>query len=340
MPMSSHQQARVRRARPLGALLLAAWLAFTVYACVSDRDVPTHGWWEDRGPVVRHETFPEDCSLCHKGKSWSDLVEDFVWDHQAQTGYALNGAHGQAKCLRCHNDRGPVQLFERQGCSGCHEDVHRGLLGSECTKCHTEDDWVAHGQIAEHRRTRFPLTGAHMTTPCWRCHEAAERGEFSREDTRCEACHADDIAMAIDPNHFALGWDNSCERCHLTTTWGSAGFKHFALSTNCDTCHIAEYQAATNPVHTFDFFPQKCEYCHLNETWTPAKLDHPFPRVGFHEPFTCEQCHTPAGNFQGFSCTHCHWHELRNESYRHMKVRDYVWENQACIDCHPSGFVR
>ena len=31
---------------------------------------------------------------------------------------ALRGAHAQAGCLLCHNDRGPVQQFAARGCGG------------------------------------------------------------------------------------------------------------------------------------------------------------------------------------------------------------------------------
>jgi hypothetical protein len=323
--------------RRLVMLALVAFFFSGLYACISERDVPTHGWWSDRGPVVRHDTFPEDCSLCHKGSTWTELVEDFEWDHEAETGYALIGAHEGAECLRCHNDRGPVQLFERQGCGGCHEDIHLGLLGNECSSCHWESDWVPRGQIAEHRLTRFPLTGVHLTTPCWRCHLGSESGIFTLEDVRCASCHQEDLAAAQDPDHALMGWVDSCQRCHLTTSWGGAGFRHFALTSGCQNCHLDDYRSASRPLHTPDSFPIDCQWCHFNESWQPAELDHPYPRVLIHEFFTCEQCHTSIGNFQTFSCTHCHWHDEGNEDFRHKGVRNYVWENQQCVDCHPTG---
>lgn len=330
--------------RALSASPARAWLGWlaalslaVLAACVADRDIPVHGWWSDRGPVIRHDSFPEDCSLCHKGSNWTELVDDFEWDHEAETGYALVGAHAQAKCLRCHNDRGPVQIFERQGCSGCHSDIHRGLLGERCQDCHGESDWVAQGVIAEHRRTRFPLTGAHLATACWQCHEGAERGEFSLEDTRCESCHREEISANQDPNHQVLGWVQDCERCHLPTTWNGAGFRHFALTFNCESCHLDDYQMASRPIHTPDAFPIGCQWCHINDSWAPAELDHPFPRVLIHELFDCEICHLSPGNFQSFGCIQCHWHDEGNEDFRHQRVRNFVWENQQCVDCHPTG---
>ena len=318
-------------------MLLLAILAGALLACISEREVPVHGWWNERGPVIRHADFPADCTLCHKGKTWTELVEDFEFDHQERTGYALEGAHAQAKCLRCHNDRGPVEIFARQGCGGCHEDIHSRQLGRECETCHGEQDWQPQGQIGEHQRTAFPLQGAHLMVPCWRCHEAAERGFFQGLDRRCEACHRDVLLAVAEPDHQLLGWTNSCDRCHLATSWTQAGFLHPAVGSGCITCHQADYFEAVNPAHTPDSFPNACQFCHDNESWSPAPLDHPYPRVLIHAKFTCDQCHIVTGQFQQFSCTHCHWHEEKTEDYNHQKVRGYVWENLQCIACHPDG---
>jgi len=316
----------------LGAGALAALLA-----CVSQPDAPVHGWWKERGPVVRHADFPEDCSLCHTGDTWTELVEDFEYDHEAETGYALVGAHAQAECLRCHNDRGPVQLFARKGCAGCHEDVHRGLLAEGCDRCHGEEDWRAQGQLAEHQRTRFPLTGAHLAAPCWRCHEHAEAGEFSQLDVRCDSCHAAALALALDPDHQALGWNTGCDRCHLTTTWGGAGFRHDVLGFGCASCHFEDYQMAMDPPHTPENFPTACEFCHVNESWAPAEMDHPWPLLTIHEFFFCVECHQSPGQFQSFTCTHCHWHSRGPSFLQHENVRGYVWEEAQCVACHPDG---
>ena len=81
---------------------------------------------------------PADCSLCHVGDDWNEIRSDFRYDHQAQTGVALVGAHAKAECLRCHNDRGPTAAFAVRGCRGCHQDVHLGELGSDCAVCHDE----------------------------------------------------------------------------------------------------------------------------------------------------------------------------------------------------------
>ena len=206
------------------SVLLTAALVSLVLACVMQTpgSAGLHLWWAGFGPVLPHESFPADCKLCHVGDGWQELVSDFEYDHEAETGARLDGAHEEAQCLRCHNDRGPVSVFERMGCQGCHEDLHQGSLGATCTECHTEVTWEPFGQIERHNLTRFPLNGVHAATQCWRCHPGAEVGRFYPVDPQCISCHQADLARAQNPNHQGLGWVNRCDRCHQPTTWSQA----------------------------------------------------------------------------------------------------------------------
>jgi hypothetical protein len=206
------------------ALLLAVALGSLAAACAltGQRSASAHLWWSGYGPVLPHDTFPADCRLCHEGGDWQTMRDDFVFDHGARTGVPLEGAHEWASCLRCHNDRGPVAVFQAQGCGGCHEDVHQGELGTDCTTCHQETSWFPVGQFARHYHTRFPLVGVHASTACRRCHPGAEVGNFLPADTECVTCHASDLAQADNPNHVGLGWVDNCDRCHIPTTWQQA----------------------------------------------------------------------------------------------------------------------
>ena len=132
----------------------------------------------DRTPATERATKTVERVLCHEGTEWRGVRDDFVFDHEAETGVPLVGAHARAACLLCHNDRGPVAVFAAQGCGGCHEDIHRSTLGPDCARCHTEETWRPFGQIEMHARTRFPLVGAHASTSCYRCHPGAEVGYF------------------------------------------------------------------------------------------------------------------------------------------------------------------
>ena len=71
--------------------------------------------------MVPHDTFPGDCNVCHVPESWETIRKDFNFDHETETGIALEGAHARAACLRCHDDRGPVSMYMAHGCGGCHK---------------------------------------------------------------------------------------------------------------------------------------------------------------------------------------------------------------------------
>jgi hypothetical protein len=202
----------------------ALGIAIAVVACASagSRQGSLHRWWSGLGPVVSHEEFPADCSLCHRGARWNDLVSDFEFDHEARTGVPLRGAHAQAMCLRCHNDRGPVAVFAQQGCAGCHVDRHFGELGRQCADCHGETTWMPDEQRVRHYHTRFPLIGAHAGVACHRCHAGAFVGNFLPTDPDCETCHLDEALQVNNPPHAGLGWVNDCDRCHMPTRWQQA----------------------------------------------------------------------------------------------------------------------
>jgi hypothetical protein len=204
------------------------WAACLLAACISARRPPApgdgslHRWWAGFGPVVPHDSFPAECGLCHLADRWDALQEDFRFDHEKETGHPLLGAHREARCLRCHNDRGPVKVFDRRGCAGCHEDFHQGDLGPDCSSCHQQRTWEPKSQAERHQHTRFPLTGAHATVSCHRCHPGSRVGNFMPTDTECASCHRDDVAATTNPPHIPLGWVDNCNRCHIPTRWDQA----------------------------------------------------------------------------------------------------------------------
>lgn len=344
--------------------LICVTLLLGILACSMRRgDVPIHGWWRARGPVVPHDSFPADCSLCHAEGDWKTLRADFTFDHAAQTGVALEGAHAKAECLRCHNDRGPVASFAARGCAGCHEDIHQGHAGSECSTCHTQGDWRPSPEIANHSRTRFPLIGAHAATACWRCHPGAQLGRFDHADPECLSCHASDLARAVAPNHLAQGWTSGCDRCHIPTSWTGAGFNHgtFPLTgqhaviacaqchaggvyagtpQDCFACHAADYNGATNPDHVALNISTQCQDCHSTSTWLGANFNHTGITNG------CVTCHlsdynattNPSHTAAGFptNCENCHdtirW---SNGTFQHaFPITSGRHRNFPCADCH------
>ena len=167
-----------------------------------------HEWWNERGLVIPHASFPADCRLCHLEGDWSKLRPDFEFDHAAETGVALEGAHAAAQCLRCHNDRGPVRAFSQRGCVGCHDDVHQGVRSTGCDQCHGQDNWRVDEDRLAHARSRFPLVGPHASAACRDCHVGIPAGVLEPLDTSCESCHTDDLDRARDPDHARPGLDH------------------------------------------------------------------------------------------------------------------------------------
>jgi hypothetical protein len=287
-PPPSRRSRRDSRAPRAGlALFTAALLAGAValVACPS-RDTDQQQWDEDAwGSVIPHDSFPADCSLCHITERWDEIREDFSFDHEEETGFALTGAHADAACLRCHNDRGPVQMFVDHGCAGCHVDPHEGELGSQCTDCHNDVTWEPTGLILQHQQTRFPLYGSHMAVACNQCHERSDIGDFTGAPVECAACHTTEAATVTVPDHTTNGWLDDCEECHSATKWAPTHYPHpyFPLTgphrIRCDNCHSnpADYtifscttgchdQPKTDEQHTevtgYTYSDAACYSCH------------------------------------------------------------------------------
>jgi hypothetical protein len=353
---STSERAHRRQGR-FGMIVSATLLLLGTFLLVDcNVFVPRQGWNESWGPLVPHDSFPTDCSLCHVSEGWDVIKEDFSFDHEEETGFALNGAHSRAACLRCHNDRGPVDVYVSRGCGGCHADPHQSVLGLDCTRCHGENRWRPEGLIAEHARTSFPLSGSHLSVPCEGCHERGPAGDFRGEPLQCDLCHQDDLARAQNPNHIAAGLTRDCQKCHSATSWGSSGFNHgffpligghaglncndchgsgtfFGLSPACFSCHADEYAAAPN--HASLGFPTTCQNCHSIITWQGAVFNHQFPLNGPHN-VDCTICHQ-GGNTNTYTCLVCHEHRQTKMDADHSEVGGYSYNSIACYTCHPNG---
>jgi hypothetical protein len=146
-----------------------------------------------------------ECSTCHPGDSSTFAIRPF--DHAKRAGYALEGAHAEASCARCHVERKGVRVFRgtSTACASCHTDVHRGQFKdsrgttaasrSRCDRCHTSrEEWTAGG--FDHGKTRFPLDRAHASVSCDRCHAAVRQPDgattiqYRPLPTECQSCHA------------------------------------------------------------------------------------------------------------------------------------------------------
>lgn len=78
-------------------------------------------------------TLGTDCGLCHNPNDW----KLWLFDHDIQTQFPLEGAHRGLSCSLCHLS-GQPQLNTETTCYSCHkaDDQHRGRYGKDCARCH------------------------------------------------------------------------------------------------------------------------------------------------------------------------------------------------------------
>jgi hypothetical protein len=148
------------------------------------------------------------CDQCHTPRGWQEIVN---FDHDL-TKFPLVGLHVAVPCEQCHLTRQYRDVGHE--CIDCHkkDDVHKGNLGKECTRCHSPNGWKM-WEFDHLKETRFALSGAHGKLACESCHRHPP-GEV-KLNRECLSCHEkDDIHLGQ--------YGRQCERCHSTVTWKGA----------------------------------------------------------------------------------------------------------------------
>ncbi len=76
--------------------------------------------------------YKAECGDCHNPNAWSS----WRFNHD-QTGFSLEGAHGELRCRDCHDAGHPLNK-RNSVCLSCHldDDIHNGRFGRDCAKCH------------------------------------------------------------------------------------------------------------------------------------------------------------------------------------------------------------
>ncbi len=254
------------------------------------------------------------CADCHGVESWETR-----FDHEAETGFALLGAHADLACRNCHVDESTYEGLPAD-CRGCHagDDVHLGRNGSDCASCHRQDKWSI--EFDHEAETGYALMGTHAGLACADCHtEDLETplpvdcvGCHDTNDPHggtldtCSNCHGqahwdEDMRFQHDLTSFALvGLHRvtSCEQCHDTLVFSPLGH-------DCMTCHADE------DVHG-GAMGERCDSCHNPAGWEHWSFDHAvatgFALEGAHASLACADCHPanrPVGN-QSRACVACH----------------------------------
>ncbi len=226
-----------------------------------------------------------------------------------------------------------VATLAVEDCVGCHQGTFEATTSPDhrlegftnnCAACHGTTAWAP--SIFAHEL--WPLTGKHLETDCLACHKGKV---YSGIASACVDCHQPQYDAATNPDHRALSFPTTCEKCHSTAGWRPAATDHTFwplegkhATTECTACHIdniyagtptecvgchkPQYDAATNPDHIASGFPTTCETCHSAVAWQPASFDHTtWPLEGKHATTDCASCHI-GGVYAGTSrqCVGCH----------------------------------
>jgi hypothetical protein len=316
-----------------------------------------------------HGAFKGDCSLCHGADGWKPARISPKFNH-ASYGFPLGGAHATVACTACHASLDFSQ--SKKLCVSCHEDPHRGELGTDCARCHSARSFIDRSaMVRAHQATAFPLTGSHAGLECETCHRPAAQGQMRFVGTHalCQSCHLDAYRSAKSPDHVAGAFPMECATCHSTLTWSTARFDHdrtaFPLTgahravacqschgdgvykgkpTDCYSCHKANYDATTDPNHVGAGFSTACATCHNTTSWAGATFNHDatfFPIYsGTHAGrwTACTDCHTTPNNYAAFNCLACHPHDDKTQTDgNHSGISGYQYNSNACYSCHPRG---
>lgn len=188
----------------------------------------------------------------------------------------------------------------------------------------------------------FPLEGMHEALPCEACHGT---DGFEALPTECASCHADDEP----PDHY----EGDCGECHNafgwrnfgtgTTTGGNPHDTTFPLinahDLDCASCHVGDDYTGLDPecasCHADDLpnayhYPGSCAPCHTETVWADGvvhRADLP------HHNAQCSSCHPDAANRKTITCiSGCHAENVTEPL--HTNVGSYVYESDACADCH------
>jgi hypothetical protein len=222
--------------------------------------------------------------------------------HQEQKGLSAK------LCLDCHTElaarvskgqglHGRMPATDRDACQNCHPD-HRGLDFPIV-------EWEGGRDKLDHRRTGWPLEGAHAKARCDDCHEkqlivdGSVRRMLDKQpkattylglSERCESCH-------FDEHRGQVGRD--CAKCHDQKAWKpEPGFDHQKTAYPLLGKHAQVTCAKCHPTATDDNFAANARPRPRAPTYVTMKpIEHK----------SCQSCHEdPHKGELGAACASCH----------------------------------
>jgi hypothetical protein len=282
-----------------------------------------------------------------------------------KSGFALSGAHVQARCEDCHQNG--IFAGTPRDCATCHVAgmrLARGNVvkpvqhvpvtpGIGCESCHNTQSFVG---------ARFNHAGV-IPGSCATCHARGigqgKPGNHIPTTASCDACHR--IAAWLPATGFDHGGvaAGTCATCHGAGVATGKPASHIPTTASCDSCHRsfrAFRPAAMN--HTV-VIAQQCKGCH-NGSYTTQGTQGAFAKPANHIPeaqllngaaLDCNACHAGTtafnsvvmnhnnsqGNGAGF-CRSCH---ATGTNYLGRMDRMALTHRSAtATDCSQSGCHR
>ena len=105
----------------------------------TDADTDCVGCHDDEDDDPHRGNFSDACGSCHNPVAW-DL---WLFDHNAQTDFVLDGAHVEVACDYCHRSSLASMKNAGDNCGVCHrpDDIHDGEFGPDCGRCHSDSSF-------------------------------------------------------------------------------------------------------------------------------------------------------------------------------------------------------
>ncbi len=308
------------------------------------------------------------CESCHHDTAWKPATR---FSHDKESKFPLKGKHASVACGKCHgkdvDEKTPAGAFPspksrefmrlrgiaHAACTDCHRDVHRGVFGARCDRCHQESSWhhldKSVGDLRFHDKTRYPLRGAHADVACKSCHETRPGKALvyrGLQFATCSACHTDAHVGQlgkIDP-----GGPGACERCHDVNGFVPVLFdlaahertryrltdSHAAVP--CDRCHRDEPSLAARVPEPVSKRLQ-AQGRPVTVSLALLKLDLPLAR--------CDSCHRDphGGQFRervkAHGCADCHnTQSFARVAFDHQRETRFALSgahrDAPCEGCH------
>jgi len=286
-----------------------------------------------------------DCATCHGVERFGEVGEGF--DHGRDSGFRLEGSHGQRDCSFCH---APLDEPEESGRSfAAFDGFLEGLAG---TTVEVE---------GEPGRTAT-LDHGGLDQDCASCHEdvhtAGLRSDGVEGDTRdCAACHVP-ISFSMAAEAFVHG---------ASTGFDLTG-KHGEL--DCGACHSMELSAdpGGGQLERQHALGAACVDCHADphqaqfayeEPGQPGFLEFEPGAPGAESQADCARCHSPErpffephfnhtfdsrfrleGRHAELDCSACHNAEPADDGSWFVRYRPLPIDCSACHGVQEAGDLR